>query len=261
MSKVYSVPAEVREDVGKGASRRLRHQNKVPAVVYGAERDPVALTLEHDFILHAIEDEAFHSSVLELHVSDGSGGDSGDGRRQKVVLRDLQRHPFKLRVMHVDFQRISENTEIRLNVPLHFLNEEESPAGKKGGVVISHQITEIEIMALPKDLPEYLSVDLSELEPGESILMSEIKLPEGVKIPALEYEEDYDPSVVTAIFVRESQGTGALAEEADAALAEGAEPEAIEQDADEAEADDADADAGDDADGDQDSPDDEKSSD
>lgn len=220
MSKVYKVPAEVREDVGKGASRRLRHANKVPAVVYGANRDPVALTLEHDFILHAVEDEAFHSSVLELKV--------GDDRRQKVILRDLQRHPHKLRVLHVDFQRVKEDAEIRLSVPLHFLNEEQSPAGKKGGVVISHQITEIEITALPKDLPEFIAVDLVGLEPGESVMMSEIQLPEGVSITALEAEEAFDAAVVTAIFVRKSQGTGALAEEADAALAEGVEPEAVD---------------------------------
>ena len=236
MSKVFSVPAEVREDVGKGASRRLRRANKVPAVVYGSDRDPVSLTLEHDFILHAVEDEAFHSSVLELKV--------GDNRRQKVVLRDLQRHPYKLRVMHVDFQRVREDVEIRLNVPLHFVNEEISPAGKKGGVVISHQITEVEVNALPKDLPEYIEVDLAGLEPGDSIMMSQIQLPEGVSIPALEGEDEFDASIVTAIFVRASQGTGAMAEEADAALAEGAEPEAIEQ------ADDADeAASGDDAEG------------
>ena len=221
MSKVFSVPAEVREDVGKGASRRLRRANKVPAVVYGADRDPISLTLEHDFILHAVEDEAFHSSVLELKV--------GDDRRQKVILRDLQRHPYKLRVMHVDFQRVSEDTEIRLNVPLHFVNEERSPAGKQAGVVISHQITEIEINALPKHLPEYIEVDLATLEPGDSIMMSQLQLPEGVTIPALEGEDEFDASLVTAIFVRASQGTGAMAEEADAALAEGAEPEATEQ--------------------------------
>ena len=232
MSKAYNVPAEVREDVGKGASRRLRRANKVPAVVYGADRDPVSLTLEHDFILHAVEDEAFHSSVLELKV--------GDDRRQKVVLRDLQRHPHKLRVLHVDFQRVSEDAEIRLNVPLHFLNEEQSPAGKKAGVVISHQITEIEINALPKDLPEFIAVDLANLEPGDSVMMSQIELPEGVSIPMLEGEEEFDASVVTAIFVRASQGTGAQAEEADAALAEGTEPEVGDQAEDAA--DDADSD-------------------
>ncbi|MGB0513392.1 MAG: 50S ribosomal protein L25/general stress protein Ctc [Wenzhouxiangellaceae bacterium] len=225
MSKTYEVPAEVREDVGKGASRRLRHANKVPAVLYGGSRDPVNLVLEHDFILHAADDEAFHASILNLAT--------GDGRTQKVVLRDLQRHPYKLRIMHVDFQRISEDHELRIAVPLHFVNEESSPAGKKGGVVISYQITELEISALPKDLPEYIEVDLSGLEPGGRVMLSEIKLPEGVSVPLLEHGDDFDDVVVSAIFVRESQGTGALAAEADAALAEGVEPELADEEAEE----------------------------
>ncbi len=220
MSKTYEVPAEIREDTGKGASRRLRRAKKVPAIVYGENRDPVSLTLEHDFILHAAGEEAFHASILELKVE--------DGRKQKVVLRDLQRHPFKPTIMHVDFQRISDKHELRIEVPLHFVNEEISPAGKKSGVVISYMITGVEISALPKDLPEYIEVDLSGLEPGGRILMSEIKLPEGVTIPVLEHGEDYDEIIVSAVFVRESQGTGAMAAEADAALAAGEEPEMAE---------------------------------
>ena len=227
MSKIYKVPAEVREDVGKGASRRLRHANKVPAVLYGADRDPVALTLEHDFILHAADEEAFHASILELTV--------GDGRKQKVVLRDLQRHPYKLRIMHVDFLRVKDDQAIRMAVPVHFINEETSPAGKKGGVVISYQMMEVEIEALPKDLPEYIEVDLGTLEPGASITLRDLTLPEGVMIPAIEYDEDYNASLVTAVFVRAGQGTGELAAEADAALAEGAEPEVGDEEAAEGE--------------------------
>src|SRR6056297_3166303 len=220
-TKTYEVPAELREDVGKGASRRLRRQKKVPAVVYGESRDPVSLTLEHDFILHAADQESFHASILELKIA--------DGRKQKVVLRDLQRHPFKPTILHVDFQRISEDHELRIAVPLHFVNDEVSPAGKKSGVVISYLVTEIEIAALPKNLPEYLEVDLTNLEPGERVMLSELRLPEGVTIPALEYGEDYDTALVNAIFIREGQGSGELAAEADAALAEGAEPELGEE--------------------------------
>lgn len=212
MSKEYKIPAEMRTDVGKGASRRLRRENKVPAVLYGGTRNPVALTLEHDYILHAVDDESFHASILDLKVA--------DGRSQKVVLRDLQRHPFKPRIQHVDFQRVREDTELRIEVPLHFINEETSPAGKKGGVVIQYNYFEIEISALPKHLPEYLEIDLANLEPGGQIMMSEIKLPEGVIIPALEYgEEDADYALVSAIYIREGQGTGEMAAEADAALA------------------------------------------
>ena len=217
MSKTYEVPAELREDVGKGASRRLRHANKVPAVVYGGTRAPTNLMVEHDFLLHAADDEAFHASILELKIS--------DGRRQKVILRDLQRHPYKLRILHVDFQRVSDDHELRIAVPLHFVNEATSPAGKKAGVVISHQITELEISALPKDLPEFIEVDLAKLKPGERVMLSEIKLPEGVTVPALGHGDDFDEVVVSAIYVRESQGTGAMAAESDAAAAEGIEPE------------------------------------
>lgn len=238
MSKIYKVPAEVREDVGKGASRRLRHANKVPAVVYGGGRDPVSLTLEHDFILHASDEEAFHASILELMV--------GDGRKQKVVLRDLQRHPFKPRVMHVDFLRVKDDQQIRMSVPLHFVNEESSPAGKKGGVVISHMVTEVEISALPKDLPEYIEVDLADLEPGGAFMLSELKLPEGVTIPAIAHDEDFEQTLVSAVFVRAGQGTGELAAEADAAMAEGAEPEL----ADEEDAEDVDGEESEDGDSD-----------
>ncbi|MGK7295247.1 MAG: 50S ribosomal protein L25/general stress protein Ctc [Candidatus Wenzhouxiangella sp. M2_3B_020] len=228
MAKTYEVPAEIREDVGKGASRRLRREDKVPAVVYGGTRKPVPLTLEHDYILHAADDEAFHASVLNLKV--------GDGRTQKVILRDLQRHAFKPRIEHVDFQRVREDTELRLEVPLHFVNEEESPAGRKGGVVISYNYTELEIAAKAKDLPEYLAVDLINLEPGGRIMMSEIPLPEGVLLPALEYgDEDADAAVVSAIYIREGQGTGELAAEADALIAE-AEAESEVVDEEEAEA-------------------------
>ncbi|MDT8409422.1 MAG: 50S ribosomal protein L25/general stress protein Ctc [Wenzhouxiangellaceae bacterium] len=221
MTKTYEVPAEVRKDVGKGASRRLRRENKVPAVIYGGTRKPANLTLEHDFILHAVDQESFHSSILDVKV--------GDGRSQKVILRDLQRHPFKPRVMHVDFQRVRENEEIRLDVPLHFTNEEISPAHKQAGVIISYLLTELEISALPKNLPEYIEIDLAKFEPGQRVMMSEVVLPEGVTIPALEHGDDYDEAIVAAIYIRQGQGTGELAAEADAALAEGVEPELAEE--------------------------------
>ena len=209
MSNEFEVSAELRADVGKGASRRLRRAGRVPAILYGGGRDPVSLTVDHNYLLRAIEDEAFRSSVLELVVD--------SGKRQKVILRDLQRHPFKPLLTHVDFFRVSAGQALRIDVPLHFVNEEHSPAGRKSGVVISHQITEVEIAATPENLPEYLEVDLAALEPGESILLSQIVLPDGVTIPMLEVSEDNDASVVTALFIRESQGTGELAAAADAA--------------------------------------------
>ena len=208
MSKHYEISAELRADVGKGASRRLRRAGRVPAVVYGGERDPLSLTLDHNFLIHAIEDEAFRSSVLELVADD---------KRQQVVLRDLQRHPFKPLITHVDFLRVSAGQMLRMSVPLHFVNEERSTAARQAGVVVSHQITEVEIAATPENLPEYLEVDLGGLEPGGSVLLSQIPLPEGVTIPALEVSADNDASVVSAIFIRESQGTGELAAASDEA--------------------------------------------
>lgn len=214
MSKTFKIQAELREDVGKGASRRLRRAGRVPAIVYGAGREPTMLTLDHNYMIHAVENESFQSSVLELNVGD---------KVQKVILRDLQRHPFKPFINHADFQRIRDDQEIRISVAIHFVNEETSPAAKAAGVVVSYQMTEVEISALPKDLPEYLTVDLAELEPGESIMLSDIKLPEGVSIPAIQYDPDSDMAVVSTLFIRETQGTGAAAAESDAAASEAAE--------------------------------------
>ena len=181
MSYSNIINAEIREDVGKGASRRLRRGGKVPAVIYGGDRDPVALTLDQDELLHAAEKEAFLSSVLEIQV--------GDKIRQHAVVRDMHRHPFKPLIMHIDFMRVSAKEAIRISVPVHFVGEEESPAGKASGVVIQHQLTEIEISALPKDLPEFISVDLSKMDAGDAVMLSEIQLPEGVTITALEGED------------------------------------------------------------------------
>ncbi|MGD2130739.1 MAG: 50S ribosomal protein L25/general stress protein Ctc [Lysobacterales bacterium] len=212
MSYSNTIEAEIREDVGKGASRRLRRDGKVPAVIYGGHRDPVALTVQQDELLHATESEAFFSSILEIRV--------GDGRTQQAVVRDMQRHPYKPIVMHIDFMRVSAEEVLRISVPVHFVGEESSPAGKASGVVIQHQMTEVEISALPRDLPEYLSVDLSAMEPGDVVLLSDIVLPEGVTLPALAIEgEEHDATVANAVHVKESQGTGAAAAaEAEAAL-------------------------------------------
>jgi len=215
MSETTTIIAELREDVGKGASRRLRHTGKVPAVIYGGHKDPVSLTVQQGELLHSVENEAFFSSILEIKV--------GKDRTQQAVVRDMQRHPFKPLIMHIDFMRVSAEEVLKISVPVHFVGEDESPAGKASGVIIQHHMTEIEIAALPKDLPEFLSVDLSEMEAGQSVMLSSIVLPEGVTIPALETEdEDYDATVANAVHVKEDQGTGAAAAaEAEAAEAEG----------------------------------------
>jgi len=215
MSDTTTIVAEIREDVGKGASRRLRREGKVPAVMYGGHEDPVSLTLQQESLLHETESESFFASILEIKL--------GKDQTQQAVVRDMHRHPFKPLIMHIDFLRVSAEEVLRISVPIHFIGEDESPAGKASGVVIQHQLTDVEISALPKDIPEFLSVDLSDIDSGDAVMLSSIVLPEGVTIPALEIEgEDYDTPVANAVHVKESQGTGAAAAaDAEAALAEG----------------------------------------
>jgi large subunit ribosomal protein L25 len=205
MAKSHLINVEKRNDEGKGASRRLRRAGVVPAIVYGGELKPVSIQLQHKDVWHASQSEWFYSSILDLSL----GGDV-----QKVLLRDMQRHPFKQLVLHLDFQRVNENEAIRVRVPLHFLNQEVSPAGKTSGIVITHEINEVEISCLPRNLPEYIEIDLSELKIDDIIHLSEIKLPEGVEIPELRLGKEHDHAVVVAKEVRE---------EVEAAPAEGAE--------------------------------------
>jgi large subunit ribosomal protein L25 len=231
--------AETREDVGKGASRRLRHQGKIPAVIYGGEKDPATLTLEHGPLMNAASEESFYSSILEIKVA--------DGRTQKVVVRDVHHHPYKMQIMHLDFMRVSAKEILKISVPIHFIGEDESEAGNISGVIIQHLVTEVEIAALPADLPEYLEADLSQLEDGGVVMLSEIKLPEGVEIPALAGDEEDATMIANTVHVKESQGTGvAAAEEAELEAAEEAGIEAVE---DEGEAD-AEAEADESAEGD-----------
>ncbi len=200
MTNSNVINAEIREDVGKGASRRLRHQGKIPAVIYGGQKEPATLTLEHDPVMHAASTESFYSSILEIQVA--------DGRTQKVVVRDVQHHPYRLQIMHLDFMRVSAEEMLKISVPIHFTNEEESPAGKASGVIIQHLVTEIEIAALPANLPEYLEVDLAGLDDGDVVTLADINLPEGVEI-----SEDGETMIANTVHIKESQGTGAAAAE------------------------------------------------
>ena len=214
MSETTTINVELRKDVGKGASRRLRREGKVPAVIYGGRKDPVSLTLELNDLLHATENEAFYASILEIRIDEKTS--------QQAVVRDMHRHPFKPVIMHIDFLRVSAKEFLKMMVPVHFVGEEDSPAGKASGVVIQHLVTEVEISALPKDLPEFVSIDLSEMDAGDAVMMSDLQLPEGVEIPALLISEENDAQLANAIHIKEDQGTGAAAAaEAEAALAEG----------------------------------------
>ena len=157
---------------GTGASRRLRNADKVPGIVYGAGK-PTMIELDHNALYFALKKEAFHSSILEMELA---------GAVQKVLLRDFQMHPWKQNVLHVDFQRVDNTTRITKKVPLHFANEENSPAVKTDKCLVSHVVNEVEIACLAAELPEFLEVDLGELVKGQSLHASDIKLPKGVKI-------------------------------------------------------------------------------
>jgi len=188
MSATFTLTAELRTDTGKGASRRLRHANRVPAIIYGTDKAPSMLTFKHNELVHACEDEAFFSHILTIDV---------DGTAEKVIIKDMQRHPAKMQIMHADFQRIDENQALHVNVPLHFLNEE-SCVGVKAGGIVSHLITELEISCLPADLPEYIEIDMAAIDVGESIHLTDIILPEGVSNVALmQVDHDHDQPVAS----------------------------------------------------------------
>ena len=185
----HSIKATGRKDEGKGASRRLRHAAQIPAIVYGGQSAPKSIQLEHEKTWIASQNEWFYSSILSLDI---------DGQVERVLLRDMQRHPFKQQIMHLDFQRVSENEALRASVPLHFVNVEKSPAGKAADVVVTHELNEIQVSCLPKDLPEFIEVDLSNLNAGDTIHLSQVKLPQGVEVPELKLGADHDVAVVVA---------------------------------------------------------------
>jgi len=189
MAITHELKVQRRDDEGKGASRRLRRAGTVPAIVYGGELKPVSIQLNHNEIWLASQNDWFYASILDLSLN---------GETQKVLLRDMQRHPFKQQIMHMDFQRVNENEELRVSVPLHFLGEEKSPAGKAAEVVVTHELNEVEISCLPKDLPEFIEIDLSELEVGTVLHLSDLKLPKGVEIPELKLGKEHDVAVVIA---------------------------------------------------------------
>jgi large subunit ribosomal protein L25 len=172
MSASLEVRAQPREDAGKGASRRLRRRGLVPAILYGGGQDPEMISMAHNELVQHLEHEAFYSQVLDLNLA---------GKMEKVVIKDLQRHPAKPFVLHVDFQRISAEEKIRMTIPLHFLNESSSKGVKIGGMV-SHNLTEIEVSCLPKDLPKYIEIDMLDMGIGDIVHLSQISLPAGVTL-------------------------------------------------------------------------------
>ena len=187
MSIDFAVDAEPRDDLGKGASRRLRRTGRVPAIIYGAGKEPQNISLDHNKMMHNLENEGFFSHIITVNLG---------GKKQKTILRDLQRHPAKPILLHVDFQRVSDDQAIHVHVPLHFIGEDTCPGVKQEGGSISHNIIEVEISCLPKDIPEFIEVDVSELKIGDSIHLSDLKVAEGITIAALTHGEGHDQQVL-----------------------------------------------------------------
>jgi large subunit ribosomal protein L25 len=200
-----------RQGEGRGASRRLRRAGKAPGIVYGGQDKPAPIELDHNALIHALKNEAFHSSILTMKIADAA---------QRVLLRDVQMHPYKPLVLHIDFQRIDENKKIHMKVPLHFINAEVSPAVKGSGAIISHVMNEIDVSCLPKNLPEFIAVDLSAIEVGHAVKVSNLTLGDGVSAVT----HGKDPVVATAVVPRalvEAEETAAITTEAAAAAPAG----------------------------------------
>lgn len=217
MSVSFELEAQARSDQGKGASRRLRRAGKIPAILYGGGKDPVSLELWHDPVMHSLENEAFYSHILNVKV---------DGKVDRAVIKDLQRHPYKPTLLHLDLQRVSETEKLRMNVPLHFIGEDIAPGVKQNDGIVSHLVNEVEISCLPKHLPEYLEVDISNLDVNETLHLSDIRLPEGVELIQLSHGAEYDLPVVSIHLpraaVEEEAAEAAPEEGGEAAPSEGA---------------------------------------
>jgi large subunit ribosomal protein L25 len=214
MKTSFELVAEFRETQGKGASRRLRHEGKVPAILYGGHADARTLTLSHQKLLIMLENERFYSTILNLKVGD---------QTQAAILKDVQRHPFKNAIVHVDFQRVEENEKIRIKVPLHFTGAAVSPGVKSQGGIVSHMRNDVEVSCLPKDLPEFIGVDISGLSLNESIHLSQLKVPSGVTLVELVKDdaavvaihspraEEPEPTAVAAAGAPAAEGAAAAA--------------------------------------------------
>jgi large subunit ribosomal protein L25 len=184
MSQDYVIEAFPRGDQGRGASRRLRREEKkIPAIIYGGKKEATSISIWHNELKKALENEAFFSHILTIEL---------EGKKESVVLKDLQRHPYKALLTHADFLRVDKDHAIHMNVPLHFINEETADAVKLEGGVVTHQINEVEIICLPQDLPEYIEVDMGDLGMDEVVHLSDLKMPKGVTVAALTHGEDHD---------------------------------------------------------------------
>ena len=191
MSEDFVLDAQARDDLGKGASRRLRRlEGLVPGIVYGGSKNPVNISINHKDLIKHLENEAFYSHIISLNIA---------GKAEDVILKDLQRHPSKTQVLHADFLRVSKSTKLHTNVPLHFINEATSKGVKLQGGKVVHNLVQLEVSCLPANLPEFIEVDLGEMEVGQILHISDLKLPTGVTSVALSHGADHDLAVVTML--------------------------------------------------------------
>jgi large subunit ribosomal protein L25 len=209
----FTFGADLRAAQGKGASRRLRHAGKVPAILYGGREDAQALVLDQQNLLTMIDNERFYSSIVQLQIGD---------RKQEAIVKDIQMHPAKNLVVHVDLQRVLENELLRIRLPIHFKGEAVSPGVKTQGGIVSHLRADVEVLCLPKDLPEFLELDLSNMNLNETRYLGDIPLPAGLTIPELAHRN----AAVVSIHSPRAEEPEAAAAEAVAAPAEGAAPAA-----------------------------------
>lgn len=197
MAKDFVLNAEKRDDEGKGASRRLRRAGRVPAILYGGNDAPVSISLDHNEMLRNTAHEAFYSHILTVKL---------DGKEVQALLKDMQRHPAKPTILHVDLLRVLADKAVRVHVPLHFLNEKTSPGVKTSAGVVSHHLIEVEVECLPKDLPEFIEVDCGAMDVGDALHLTDLKMPAGTKLVALMHGEikDHDQPVVSIHHARVS---------------------------------------------------------
>jgi len=192
MSKTLQLEATTRTDMGKAASRRLRHADKIPAIVYGADKAPQLITLDQKKVMKALENENFFTQILTLKI---------EGKTEQVILKDLQRHVCKPKILHMDLQRIKATEKVTMNIPLHFVGEDTAPGIKQGGV-LSRAVSEVEVRCLPADLPTFIEVDIAKMELNDVIHLSDLKLSKGIELLALAQGEEYDQPVVTLHMAR-----------------------------------------------------------
>lgn len=197
------IGAENRTLQGTGASRRLRRSGKVPAIIYGGDQEAQSIEMDHNDLYHKLKLEAFHASILTMNVG---------GKKEQVLLRDVQMHPYKQQVLHVDFQRVAKDRKIHMKVPLHFVNAEISPGVKTSGGIVSHILNEVDVSCLPGDLPEYIQADLANMMAGHTLHLSDLVLPQGVEIVALARGDNAAVATIViprSVLAEESAGEGA----------------------------------------------------